>query len=279
MNEKKFTDEVKFGERFEFGKNWASFLNSLTDERIQVAKKSLKDMMSVDNLTGKTFLDIGCGSGIFSLASKMLNAKVHSFDFDPNSVKCTQYLNEKYTYNDSNWKVEQGSILDVDYIQSLPKFDIVYSWGVLHHTGNMINALHNACLPVKTNGILFIAIYNDEGSKSQFWLKVKKLYNSSFIGKFIVKVYFYSYWVIYGFILDTVMLKNPFKRYQEYRKNRGMSVVHDWKDWLGGLPFEVATPEFIVDFYLERGFTLKKIKTSNSLGCNEFVFQKMVHEK
>lgn len=276
MTEKKFIDEVNSGTRFEFGKNWASFLNSLTEQRIQVAKRSLTHMMSVNDLTGKMFLDIGCGSGIFSLASRMLlNAQVHSFDFDPDSVKCAQYLNEKYTNGDSSWIIEQGSILDIEYIQSLPKFDVVYSWGVLHHTGNMKEALHNASIPVKDNGLLFIAIYNDEGSKSQFWLKIKKIYNSSLIGKFVVKAYFYSYWTIYGFMLDIVMFKNPFNRYREYRKNRGMSVVHDWKDWLGGLPFEVATPEFIVDFYSGRGFILKKIKTSNSLGCNEFVFKKI----
>jgi|TARA_B110000967_G_scaffold118945_1_gene121676 2-polyprenyl-6-hydroxyphenyl methylase/3-demethylubiquinone-9 3-methyltransferase len=277
MNEKEFNKEVKIGERFEFGKNWKSFLNSLTDEQIEVAKESLTDMMSIDDLTGKSFLDIGCGSGLFSLSAKMLNAKVHSFDFDPMSVKCARFLNEKFTDNDNNWKIEQGSVLNTEYVKSLSKFDIVYSWGVLHHTGNMELALDNAGIPVKDNGLLFIAIYNDQGEKSRFWLKIKKIYNSSFIGKLAVKTFYYPYYTILGLMIDLFRRKNPFKRYREYRKLRGMSITHDWKDWLGGLPFEVATPDYIIDFYLNRGFYLMKIKSTNRLGCNQFVFKKTEH--
>ena len=82
-----------------------------------------------------------------------------------------------------------------------------------------------------------------------------------------------------GLIMDVLKLKNPAKRYREYKRKRGMSITHDWKDWLGGLPFEVATPELIVDFYLKRGFHLEKIRTNNGLGNNQFVFRKTGHNK
>ena len=100
-------------------------------------------MLEMDDLTGKTFLDIGSGSGLFSLAARRLGAKVHSFDFDSNSYGCTMELRKRYFDGDGNWKVEQGSALDRNYIESLGKFDIVYSWGVLHHTGAMWTALEN----------------------------------------------------------------------------------------------------------------------------------------
>src|SRR5205807_1220787 len=121
----------------------------------------LKEMLECETLAGKTFLDIGSGSGLFSLAARRLGAKVHSFDFDSNSFGCTQELRNRYFAGDPDWRVEQGSALDGDYMASLGLFDIVYSWGVLHHTGKMWRALANAALPVADGGKLFIAIYND----------------------------------------------------------------------------------------------------------------------
>ncbi|MEO7660637.1 MAG: class I SAM-dependent methyltransferase, partial [Pyrinomonadaceae bacterium] len=162
-------EEVARGERFEFGKNWTAFLSILDDERIANAEDSLKEMLECSDLQGRSFLDIGSGSGLFSLAARRLGARVHSFDFDSNSFACTKELRNRYFPDDKNWRVEQGSALDADYLASLGKFDIVYSWGVLHHTGEMWRALENAAIPTREGGKLFIAIYNDTGSQTRRW--------------------------------------------------------------------------------------------------------------
>ena len=141
---KTFEEEVRLGERFEFGENWRSFLSTLNDERIEVAKESLIEMLQVDNLSGKRFLDVGSGSGLFSLAARELGAEVVSFDFDPTAVACTQELRERYFPDDPNWAIQRGSVLDQRFLGSLGEFDVVYSWGVLHHTGEMWAALKNA---------------------------------------------------------------------------------------------------------------------------------------
>ena len=94
--------EVARGERFEFGKNWGRFLAVLNDERISEAEASLKSMLKVEGLTGKSFLDIGSGSGLFSLAARRLGARVHSFDYDPQSVACTAELKRRYFEGDEN---------------------------------------------------------------------------------------------------------------------------------------------------------------------------------
>jgi SAM-dependent methyltransferase len=265
--------EISKGERFEFGANWTRFLSVLDEERIAQARISLQKMLGVQNLAGKTFIDIGSGSGLFSLAARMLGATVYSFDYDPKSVACTQELRRRYFPDDPNWKVEEGSVLNKEYLDGLGQFDIVYSWGVLHHTGQMWQALSNVAPLVKLGGKLFIAIYNDQGRTSRGWTVVKKTYCSGWVGRFIVKAIFYPYFALRRAASDVIYRRNPFKSYSEYKKSRGMSVIHDWVDWLGGYPFEVAKPEEIFSFFLEKGFTLLRLKTcAGGLGCNEFVF-------
>src|SRR4051812_49312550 len=133
-------------------------------------------MLGVTTLAGQRFLDVGSGSGLFSLAARRLGASVHSFDYDPQSVACTAQLKKRFFATDGSWKVERGSALDPVYLKSLGEFDIVYSWGVLHHTGQMWKALDLVGGPVKKGGKLFIALYNDQGWRSRFWWRVKKTY-------------------------------------------------------------------------------------------------------
>jgi 2-polyprenyl-6-hydroxyphenyl methylase/3-demethylubiquinone-9 3-methyltransferase len=267
--------EISSGDRFEFGANWTSFLITLDDVSINHAEKSFCKVIGLNTLKGKTFLDIGSGSGLSSLVARRLGAKVHSFDFDPKSVACTKELKKRYFADDCDWIIEEGSVLDEEYLNKIGEFDIVYSWGVLHHTGQMWNALHNVAPLVKSNGKLFIAIYNDQGRASRWWKVVKRIYCSGLFGRISMKCTYFLYLGLGRFILDLSTLSNPLTRYSEYRKLRGMSVWHDVVDWIGGYPFEVAMPEEIFEFYKQRGFVLEKLKTcAGGLGCNEFVFNR-----
>jgi 2-polyprenyl-6-hydroxyphenyl methylase/3-demethylubiquinone-9 3-methyltransferase len=266
-----FAAEVERGERFEFGKNWERFLSTLKDEHIRIAENAIKEMLRAESLQGRTFLDIGSGSGLSSLAARRLGAKVHSFDFDPHSVGCTQELRSRYFPDDEDWTVQEGSALDADFIRSLGPFDIVYSWGVLHHTGQMWKGIENASLAVKNGGSLLIALYNDEGVKSRLWTKVKRVYCSGLLGKALVCVTFVPVLFAFHCCKCVVMRRNEFA---VYRKRRGMSVVYDWFDWLGGYPFEVAKVEDVFNFLRDRGFRLDNLKTTNRMGNNQLVFIK-----
>jgi 2-polyprenyl-6-hydroxyphenyl methylase/3-demethylubiquinone-9 3-methyltransferase len=259
--------------RFGFGKNWQRYALLVDEERIAEAAQSLKTMLGCESLHGKSFLDIGSGSGLFSLAALRLGARVVSFDYDAHSVECTAALQKKFNPDTHDWAIHQGSVLDTDFATSLGLFDVVYSWGVLHHTGNMWQALDNARLPLKNDGRLFIALYNDQGIRSLIWKAVKRLYCSSAFGRAAVVAACIPALTAAATVLDVCRGTSPLARYREYkRKNRGMSVYYDWIDWLGGYPFEVAKPEQVIAFYKKKGLTLQTLKTTKSWGNNEFVF-------
>lgn len=248
-------------QRFAFGRNWLRYARELPLSAIEAATKDLAERLP--NLTGKRFLDIGSGSGIHSLAAQRLGAVVHSFDYDADSVECTRALKRAHGAETPAWTIERGSALDLPYLKSLGTFDVVYSWGVLHHTGDLRQALENAVAPVKAGGTLFVSIYNDQGWRSQYWIAIKRAYNSSRIMRAIVL---------------TTHLPLPFARFivRKLRRRpleRGMSIWSDHIDWLGGYPFEVASFEAMQTFYETRGFRLMSSTRATS-GCNEFVFER-----
>src|SRR5271154_68122 len=96
--------EIAAGERFAFGENWRRFLSVLDESRVASAEDSLRSMLEVSDLRGKTFVDVGCGSGLFSLAARRLGARVHSFDYDPQSVACALELRQRYFPGDPDWR-------------------------------------------------------------------------------------------------------------------------------------------------------------------------------
>lgn len=261
--------------RFAFGKNWKGYVSLIDEDRVQEAERSIRELLGVSDLDGRSFLDVGSGSGLFSLAARRLGARVHSFDYDADSVSCTDEVRRHYRGNDRGWTVERGSILDPTYVGSLGAFDVVYAWGVLHHTGAMWDALANTGALVAPSGTLAIAIYNDQGNWSHRWRAVKRFYCSGAVGRTIVCSSFIPAFVLRNLVSDLIGVRDPLARYAEYRRQRGMSVFHDWIDWLGGYPFEVARPEDVFEYFRDRGFDLRRLKTCRgTVGCNEYVFQR-----
>ena len=270
------TAEIRGGARFAFGENWSRFLRLLDDERIHEAEDSLRRILGVRDLAGLRFLDIGCGSGLFSLAARRLGARVHSFDFDPRSVACAQELRRRYVSDEAQWTIEQGSVLDPDYIGRLGRFDVVYSWGVLHHTGRMWPAVEQALRPVREEGgLLWIALYNTQPLWTPWWKLVKRGYlrmpellKPVYVGPFFVHA------ALVGLAADLAHGRNPRSRYRG-RGRRGMSPWYDLVDWVGGWPFETATPDEVVAFARARGLEPVTVTTvGRRHGCNEFVFRR-----
>ncbi len=265
-------------ERFAFGKNWKRFLASVDDERVGIAQTQMAELLGTDQLQGKTFLDIGSGSGLHSLVASRMGASVRSFDYDVDSVECTRQMRQARA-PESDWTIEQGSILDESLPERLGTFDIVYSWGVLHHTGQMWKALENSIRMVAPGGTYFIAIYNDQGGTSRRWKAIKRAYvRSPKAAKFAITFAVGLWFEVRAMLARLARFEDPlpFRHWAAHKRMRGMSKWTDLVDWVGGYPFEVAKPEEIFRFAQERGFALTNLTTcGGGHGCNQFVFRKV----
>lgn len=293
------TKELRFG----FGANWRQFQTKLDQLRFDAAVASLTRHFGHDGLQGRRFLDIGSGSGLFSAAAYHLGANVVSFDYDQDSVACTETLQRQLHADPLRWRVEQGSVLDAAFMSGLGTFDIVYAWGVLHHTGDLWTAVNQACQRVNSHGWLWLALYNDQGAWSVYWARIKRIYQKLPKGlrsPFVAAIG--SGWGLYEWglvripaaigatLLRLLTLRNPLvpllslvqdiaagiQRRRTDRDERGMSAWTDLVDWVGGYPFEVSHPEAIFEVVHQQGFELRHLRTcGGGSGCNEFLFIRM----
>jgi SAM-dependent methyltransferase len=259
---------------FRFGRNWQRYVDTYLDpDRERIAAESLHDL--VGDVRGKAFLDIGCGSGLFSLSAYRAGAEqVVSFDVDPESVAATRSLRER-AGSPVHWKVLHGSILDPGFVANQQAADIVYSWGVLHHTGDMYKAIANAAGLTRPGGTFAIAIYNRVTGRwldSVRWWRIKRAYNRApAVAQRAMELTYALSW----FAAHVRDRQNPVRVIREYRQSRGMAFWTDIMDWLGGYPYEFATADEIRDFCEgSLGLRCKNVIEVGRLdtGNNQFVF-------
>lgn len=259
---------------FEFGNNWLEYSKKIGKKEIEMAIEGIKSLFPGIDLKGKEFLDVGCGSGVHSLAALMLGANVTSLDIDPVSVKTTKEVLRSRGYCSD--KVFECSVFEMDKKIADKKFDIVYSWGVLHHTGDMWKAIDLCADRVASSGYLSLALYK-KTALCKAWEIEKKWYTSTSktSQKMAQKIYIALFWLAH--VLTGKSFK---KRVQNYASFRGMDFYHDVHDWMGGYPYESISNEEIKAFLEQKNFFEKvsKCKTMKlgifGSGCSEWTYQK-----
>jgi len=257
---------------FSFGANWRKFLAGFDEDTLDKAERSLVDFNRIPRLDDHDFLDVGSGSGLTSLVAIRLGARrVLSIDIDPHSIECGLALRQRFEIPESRWQIRRGSVLDAGFVESLGRFSYVHSWGVLHHTGDMWQALENVLrFNVQPGSYLHLALYNKHRT-SQRWLSIKRLCNRS--PRFWFPLVKYAY-ISALFAKMTLRGKLPWAYVHRYKSERGMNFYRDIDDWIGGLPYEFANPSETVDFLSDRGFELIRLRTAESCGCNEYLFRR-----
>jgi len=262
---------------FSFGENWASYAEHIGKRELTAAKEGLRRLLGGTALAGKRLLDIGCGAGVHSLAALELGAsEVVAVDLDPSSVKTARMLLAKYA-PDAHYRVEESSVFDLSP-NILGKFDIVYSWGVLHHTGDMDLALRKAAGMLGERGEFVFALYR-RTLICPFWEVEKRWYSraprsSQWLAR---KAY------VTLFVLGLWATGRSLAKYKaDYHKTRGMDFYHDVHDWLGGFPYESVSSKRIDHLMSELGLThVRSFVAQNGFwgrfglfgsGCDEYVY-------
>lgn len=270
-------DETKLSSHFSFGENWRSFSDKIGPSEIDEAVRGLAKLFPGDGLKGKSFLDIGCGSGLSMLAALRLGAKsVRGIDIDPASVATARAVLSKHA-SGADWSADEQSVLEIDP-ERFGSFDVVHSWGVLHHTGRMWAAVERAGLLVEPGGLFALALYR-RTPVCKFWRIEKKLYahGSATLQRAFRAVYRAAYMAR---ILATG--RNPKRFMAEYKPVRGMDFETDIHDWLGGYPYESTTPDETIAMLASFGF--RTIRTFDNCagtiglfgtGCDEIVAQRV----
>jgi len=287
--------QVQRGDRFDFGRNWRNFARRLTEPQIAAAEQSLCRMLGWRGLRGRTFLDVGSGSGLFSLAACRLGAsRVFSFDFDPLCVDCTRSVRDRFLPQAAHWEISGGDVLSGDFMRAIGTFDVVYSWGMLHQTSDMWRGMQNVLDATAPGGRLFLSIYNHQPILTPFWRFVKRTYNRlpRPLGQLMVVTYLAAKVPLLAIrrlaavtatspttISSTRPVASPTASPtaspENVSTNRGMNAWNDAVDWVGGYPFETASAEEVFRFYRDRGLHLIEISTvGGGSGCNEFVFER-----
>ena len=257
---------------FSFGENWRKFLDRVDEQRLDDAERSLVASFQGNSLEGRSFIDAGCGSGVFSFAAQRMGVRsLLSVDIDPNSIECARILRERAGSPD-NWSIRPGSLLDSEFVDGLGSFDIVYSWGVLHHTGQMWLAIERAMKLVNPNGLLCLALYRPP-RRLDLHMRLKRTYNQS--PRFARQLLAASYFGAQVALGSAHRRVSPWSYVSDYgRRSRGMSLWRDVEDWLGGLPCEFTEAPAVEEFALGHGFRVEHVTLRGPGGNNEYLLRR-----
>lgn len=264
-------DLTRLDTHFAFGRNWQSYASIVDERRIERAAHGLRRLMPEPFLVGKSFLDIGCGSGLHACAATRLGiARLFATDIDPDSVAAARGVIGRFGAAIEH-RIEPLSVFDMTPA-SHGTFDVVYSWGVLHHTGDLRAALARSAALVSAGGHLVVAIYGST-VLDRFWVREKRWYSgASPRAQAVTRV-------LFDLARGAPALRDGAGGTAR-DLDRGMDLWHDLHDWLGGYPYETMSPHEVDDALQSAGLRARAVHAHPrsigvfGAGCNEYVYVK-----
>jgi SAM-dependent methyltransferase len=274
LNDINPNDRRPGGARFAFGENWADYSELIDPHRIEDAERALTRLAGPDRIAGRRMIDIGCGSGLHSLAALRLGAsELVAIDFDADSVATTRKVLSRHA-PEGRWRAEQANVLTLEP-RDFGSFDLVYSWGVLHHTGDMTTAIERAAALVAPDGLFIFALYR-KTTLCPFWKVEKRWYCQASPRAQKAARQLYIKWMRLVFRLK----HRDFDAYVRSYGARGMEFLHDVHDWLGGYPYDSIAPSEVDSVMRRLGleFVRSFLEPARSgvtgSGCDEFVYRR-----
>src|ERR1044072_4860473 len=122
---------------FEFGTR--EYFDSIEEYRYREYAPWMKEALAFDRYAGKRVLEIGCGTGTDLLQFERGGAHVTGIDLTPRSIEISRQRFEVYGLKGGFAIGDAESLAFPD-----ESFDVVYSFGVLHHTPDTERAISEA---------------------------------------------------------------------------------------------------------------------------------------
>ncbi len=260
---------------FAFGQNWASYAAIIDDARVAEAERGLLRLLGGDGLAGKSFLDLGCGSGLHAVAAARIGAaRIVAIDIDSVAVDTARAVLRQRAPQIAS-EVHRLSVFDLEPA-TFGRFDLVYSWGVLHHTGAMREALLRAARMVAPGGYFAFALYH-RTRMCGFWRREKRWYAAA-----SPRAQRAARAVYTGLLrLRFALTGGNFRAYvANYQSGRGMDFAHDVHDWMGGYPYESISAAEVEALMRRLGFThVRSFVTPLTIGlfgsgCDEYFYRR-----
>lgn len=172
-----------------------------------------------EGVKGKRVLDGGSGSGMVSVAFALMGADVTGVDITP---KCVENGYKRAEHYGVKCKFINESLVTLDL--SNEHFDIIYSWGVLHHTEDARQSFFSLARHLREGGEIIVAVYL-KTKISWFWNFARIFYQNA---PTVFKTIFLNIGSVFLNIVDLFRKIIFNKERYMMRGTNNKEILNDW---------------------------------------------------
>ena len=203
-----------------------------------------KIFYSPQDIEGKSVLDAGCGTGIFSIIfARNGAASVLGIDISEGSLETAKALKTKFDLENASF--QKQDMLDLPFADE--SFDIVWAWGTVHHTTDPFKAMSELIRVLRAEGSILLAVYT----------RTRVTFLHEIIRKALVRTPRKT-WKALSKILALVLSPVVYFFKKREKSRKGEKLEELIMDWYFVPIRHYYYPEEIKVFLEEQGFTIEK---------------------